>query len=255
MSLINLFSNPRHPLLNIYCTAGFPKIDSLPTILKGLEEAGADIIEIGIPYSDPLSDGPTIQESSQLALQNGITLDLIFSQLNNFESNVPKILMGYFNTVLTYGVEKFCSKCEEHNIEGVILPDLPIDVYQEKYKPLFEHYNLSFIFLVTPNTETDRIRAIDELSTSFIYAVSSASTTGSSKGIKGSRAYFERLQSLNIKTPVMIGFNIKNKEDFDFASQYSSGGIIGSAFIKHIKNSTDLHEDTTNFIHSIRKND
>lgn len=252
MTLQELFNNKKEALLNIYFTAGFPNLNSMPQILSALEEAGVDMVEIGLPYSDPLSDGPTIQESSSIAIKNGITTDLIFQQLEKSTAKIPKIMMGYFNAVLQYGIEEFCEKCKKAGVAGVILPDLPINIYQEKYQAIFEQYGLSVIFLVTPETSEERIRYIDKCSTSFIYAVSSSSTTGKETGIQAAKDYLSRLQAMNLKNPLMVGFNISTKKDFDFAASYTAGGIIGSAFIKHIKNSDNLIEDTKTFVQSIR---
>ena len=178
MNIKKIFEHQPLRLLNIYVTAGFPKLNSLEKILPALEKGGADIVEIGMPYSDPLSDGPTIQESSTQAIKNGITTDLIFEQIKHIDSNIPLLLMGYFNTVYQYGVEKFCEKCKDIGISGLIIPDLPIDIYLNNYKKAFESNNISNIFLVTPETSKERIKLIDKLSSSFIYAVSSSSTTG-----------------------------------------------------------------------------
>jgi tryptophan synthase alpha chain len=249
-----LFKNPKEPLLNIYFTAGFPQLNSMPQILEGLETAGVDMVEIGIPYSDPLSDGPTIQDSNSIAIKNGITTELIFDQLAECNSSIPKIMMGYYNAVYLYGVEKFCAQCKKNGVSAVILPDLPIDIYLDKYKPIFNKYGISVIFLITPETTEERIQFIDEHSTSFIYAVSSSSTTGKGTGIKSAQPYLEKLKAMNLNSPIMIGFNISTKEDFDFATTYDSGGIIGSAFIKHIKESKNLKQDTTSFIQSIKNN-
>ena len=247
-----LFKNKKEPLLNIYFTAGFPRLDSMPKILTGLEEAGVDMVEIGMPYSDPLSDGPTIQSSSSIAIKNGMTTNLIFEQLANCNSKIPKIMMGYFNAVYIYGIEKFCKKCKANGVSGVILPDLPIDIYQEKYREVFEKYGLDAIFLITPETSEARIRFIDKCSTSFIYAVSSSSTTGKGTGIQSAKPYLSRLKAMNLESPLMVGFNISTKEDFDFASSYTAGGIIGSEFIRQIKDSKNLKKDIKTFIQSIR---
>lgn len=253
MTLEKLFDNRKAPLLNIYFTAGFPNLDSMPEILMALEEAGVDMVEIGLPYSDPLSDGPTIQNSSSIAIKNGITTELIFEQLANYPSKIPKVMMGYFNAVYQYGIEKFCQKCQSIGINGIILPDLPIPVYQEKYQALFEQYGLAIIFLITPETSENRIRYIDECSTSFIYAVSSSSTTGKGTDIQPAKAYLSRLKSMQLKSPLMVGFNIRTKNDFDFATTYCAGGIIGSAFIKAIEGSENLNRDTKTFVQSIKK--
>lgn len=253
MMIQELFKKQKEPLLNIYFTAGFPELKSMPEILSSLEESGVDMVEIGMPYSDPLSDGPTIQESSAIAIKNGITTNQIFEQLANCNSTIPKIMMGYFNAVYLFGVEKFCIKCKENNISGVILPDLPIDIYQEKYHAIFEQYDISAIFLITPETSEDRIRYIDECSTSFIYVVSSSSTTGKGIGIQSAKAYLSRIRAMKLTSPLMVGFNISTKEDFDFASSYTAGGIIGSAFIKHLAGSKNLKQDIQTFIQTIRK--
>lgn len=253
MMIRDLFDKATEPLLNIYFTAGFPHLDSMPYILAGLEEAGVDMVEIGMPYSDPLSDGLTIQNSSSIAINNGITTDLIFDQLANNPSEIPKIIMGYFNAVFIYGIEKFCKKCKANGVSGVILPDLPIDIYKEKYQAIFEQYEISAIFLITPETSEDRIRYIDENSTSFIYAVSCSSTTGKGTNILSTKAYLSRIKGMNLNCPLMVGFNISTKEDFEFASAYTAGGIIGSAFIKHIGDSKNLQEDIHSFIKSIRE--
>lgn len=245
--------NATNPLLNIYITAGYPKIDSLPTIIQALEDSGVDIIEIGLPYSDPLSDGPVIQNSNSIALQNGMTTHLLFEQLGSYKAQIPIILMGYFNSVFQYGVERFCQHCQLNAVKGVILPDLPSEEFQEKYKHLFDKYGISLIFLVTPQTSEDRIRTIDAYDSTFIYAVSSSSTTGKNKNIQEAEKYLARLKAMKLTTPLMVGFNIRTKEDFDFVSKYSSGGIIGSAFVRHLSNSQSITEDTKQFVQSIKQ--
>jgi len=252
MTLQELLKTKQESLLNIYFTAGYPELDSLPMLLQSLESAGADMVEIGIPYSDPISDGPTIQKSNAKALENGISLSLIFQQLESSSAKIPKIMMGYFNTVLQFGVEDFCKKCHSTGVSGIILPDLPLDIYLKNYKSTFESYGLSFILLITPETTEDRIRHIDQHSSTFIYAVSSSGATGTKKGIQGAASYLERLQSLKLNHPLLVGFNISGPEDFEFASTYTQGGIIGSAFIKHITNSKDLSKDSHQFIHYIK---
>lgn len=251
MTLKETFKSAERPLLNIYFTAGYPQLNSLPLILNTLEESGVDMVEIGIPYSDPLSDGPVIQNSSSVALNNGITIDRIFSQLADNPTSVPKIMMGYFNCVLQYGIESFCQKCQETGVEGLILPDLPIEIYLEKYQSIVEKYKLSNIFLVTPQTSEERIRFIDENSASFIYAVSSASTTGKKAGIQDSESYLKRLQDMELKSPLMIGFNISTCDDLELAGKYAHGGIVGSAFIRSITEAEHLETTTKEFIHSL----
>jgi len=251
MHIKEAFQNKSSGLLNIYFTAGYPELDSLPVILPALEKAGVNMVEIGLPYSDPLSDGPTIQASSARAIANGITTELIFQQLEQTDSSIPLILMGYFNSVYQFGIEEFCKRCKSAGVTGLILPDLPIEIYLDKYQALFESYDLANIFLVTPETSDDRIRLIDENSKAFIYAVSSSSTTGKSKEISGAKSYLTRLKELNLQSPLMVGFNISNADDFEFVNQYASGGIIGSAFIRHIKDSKILAADAGSFVKGI----
>ena len=253
MTIRELFKQSKRPLLNIYFTAGFPELNSMPVLLDSLKTSGVDMVEIGIPYSDPLSDGPVIQNSSAIALNNGINLGLIFEQLTASPTSIPKIMMGYFNTVLQYGVTRFCEKCEHTGVSGIILPDLPIDIYLNKYQAIFEKHGLSNIFLITPETSEERIRYIDRHSTSFIYAVSSSGTTGKTKGIQGASNYLKRISQMNLSHSLMVGFNISTAEDFAFAANYARGGIIGSAFIKHIRNGTALSRDAADFVEMICK--
>lgn len=253
--LTQLFEKKSKGLLNIYFTAGFPTLDDTLTIIKELEEAGVDMIEIGMPYSDPLADGPTIQESNIVALDGGMTLKVLFKQLEELRkiTNIPVLLMGYLNPVMQYGVEAFCKKAAECGVDGIILPDLPLDEYIEKYKELFEQNNLSNVFLVTPHTSESRIRLIDENTQGFIYIVSMDSTTGgNAKEISGAEPYFKRIESYKLKSPTMIGFNVKDNASFSFASSYANGAIIGSAFIKAIQNSKDLKTDITKFVKIVK---
>lgn len=224
-------------LLSIYFSAGYPALNDTVEIIKKLENSGVDMIEIGLPFSDPLADGPTIQESSTQALKNGMHTELIFEQLKDIRKSVsiPLILMGYFNPMFQYGVEAFCRKCKEIGIDGFIIPDLPADVYHEQYKEIFEKYELLNIFLITPQTSDERIRYIDTISEGFIYMVSSASTTGAKSGFGNiQQNYFKRISDLNLKNPQIVGFGISNKETFLQATTYAKGAIIGSAFIKHL---------------------
>lgn len=224
-------------LISIYFTAGYPNINDTVTIIKNLEQSGVDMIEIGLPFSDPLADGPTIQKSSTIALNNGMTTELLFEQLKNIrkEVNIPLIIMGYFNPMMQYGFENFCKKCNEIGIDGLIIPDLPVDVYHNNFKTIFEVNNLKNIFLITPQTSDERIRFIDKISDSFIYMVSSASTTGSQSGFgKTQTDYFDRIASMNLKNPQIVGFGISNNETFYQATKQTKGAIIGSAFIKHV---------------------
>ena len=252
MHIKELFQQEAANLLNIYITAGYPQLESLTKILPALDKAGVDLIEIGIPYSDPISDGLTIQASNAKAIANGISMDLIFDQVSKTSVQAPLILMGYFNSILQYGITKFCSRCETAGVSGLIIPDLPIDIYLSKYKSIFDQNNLSNIFLVTPDTSEQRIRYISDHSSSFIYAVSSSSTTGNNKSVADSATYLKRLKDLQLNTNLLVGFNIRNREDMAFVSQYASGGIIGSAFIKHIAESNKLEEDVTTFVEQVK---
>ena len=225
-------------LLSIYFSAGFPKLDDTVEIIKELEKNNVDFIEIGLPFSDPLADGPTIQDSSSKALKNGMNTNYLFNQLANIRNNVkiPLIIMGYFNPILQYGVEKFCKKCEEVGIDGCIIPDLPVQIFHKNYKKTFDKYGLINIFLITPQTSENRIKYIDEVSDGFIYLVSSSSTTGGINGFGNEQLnYFKRISRMNLKNPLITGFGISDKKSFNEATAYSNGGIIGSAFIKHLK--------------------
>jgi tryptophan synthase alpha chain len=225
-------------LLSIYFTAGFPAIDDTVSILEQLQEAGVDLIELGLPFSDPLADGPTIQESSTKALHNGMTTDKLFDQLQGIRKtiDVPLIIMGYFNPMMQFGVERFCKRCQEVGIDGLIIPDLPVDVYHEKYQKLFQQYGLLNMFLITPQTPDDRITYIDKVSEGFIYMVSSAATTGAQGSFGNEQEqYFKRIGAMNLKSKLLVGFGISNRETYDAAVAHSQGAIIGSAFIKHLE--------------------
>ncbi len=241
-------------LLNIYCTAGYPRLNDLPTIVNSLYEAGADMVEIGMPYSDPIADGPTIQESNSIALENGISIEKIFQQLEQCNPEIPKILMGYINPVMQFGLEKFCARCQETGVDGIILPDLPMEIFESKYKALFESHGLSNIFLITPQTSLDRIKKIDALSSTFIYAVSSASTTGKGTGLAAASDYLKGLKSLPVNHPILVGFNISRPEDFELVNQHANGGIIGSAFIKYLKDKPDVGQASKDFVDYIKSN-
>jgi tryptophan synthase alpha chain len=239
MNRINQKLQEDKKLLSIYFTAGYPNIDDTVTIIQNLEKNGIDMIEIGLPFSDPLADGPTIQASSTQALKNGMTTELLFKQLENIRNSVkiPLIIMGYFNPMLQYGVEDFCKKCKEIGIDGLIIPDLPVDLYHEEYKSIFEKYDLINVFLITHQTSEERIRYIDSISNGFIYMVSSASTTGAQTGFGDTQTnYFKRINSMNLKNPQIVGFGISNNKTFTQATKYAKGAIIGSAFVKHITN-------------------
>ena len=239
-------------LLSIYFTAGYPTLDSTVTIAKALEDAGVDFLEIGFPYSDPVADGPTIQHSSQVALQNGMTLKVLFEQLKNLRKHVsiPVYLMGYVNPVIQFGVENFCRACKEVGVNGTIIPDLPMYEYEELYKPIFEENGISNVFLVTPQTSEERIRKIDSLSTNFIYLLSSNATTGKNLQVEDqAEAYFQRIKAMDLDNPFVIGFGIHNKETFSKATTYANGAIIGTAFVKLLAEENYL-EKVPEFIRS-----
>lgn len=257
-----LFRKKHSKVLNIYCTAGYPHLDSTLKVMKALQENGADIIELGMPYSDPLADGPVIQESGGVALQNGMTIKILLEQLkimrNAGDSNstgitVPVVLMGYMNPVLQYGFEKFCAHAAAAGVDGLILPDLPIREFETEYGPVIGKYGLDFIFLVTPETSEERIRKIDALSTGFIYAVSSSSTTGKDKNFSDVELYLQKLQQMQLSNPVLVGFGIKDKTTFQSACKYANGAIIGSAYIKALNENPVVEATTKKFLESILK--
>ncbi|MFY0598423.1 MAG: tryptophan synthase subunit alpha [Cyclobacteriaceae bacterium] len=248
------FEDKGKDLLNVYFTAGYPNLDDTLSVAKALEEGGADILEIGLPFSDPVADGPTIQDSSTKALENGMTLEKLFDQLETLrdEVNIPVLMMGYINPVLQFGIERFCEKCKEVGVDGLILPDLPMYEYEELYQPVFEKYGLYNVFLITPQTSEDRIRKIDDLSNGFIYMVAASSITGAKNEISDQQIqYFNRVNAMNLKNRRMIGFGISNYETFAKACKYADGAIVGSAFIKQL--STDASQSgIRSFVQSIK---
>ena len=252
MNRINQKLEEDKKLLSIYFTAGYPNINDTVSIIQNLKKSHVDIIEIGLPFSDPLADGPTIQDSSTKALRNGMTSELLFKQLRDIRETVsiPLIIMGYFNPILQFGVEAFCKKCQEIGVDGLIIPDLPVDVYHEEYKSTFEKYGLINVFLITPQTSDERIRFIDSVSDGFIYMVSSASTTGAKTGFGNEQdEYFDRIAKMNLKNPQIVGFGISNNETFTQATKQAKGAIIGSAFIKYLtKNGIDTIDNFTKTI-------
>lgn len=254
--LQQLFERKPADILNVYFTAGYPGLNDTGRIIRALDEAGADLIEIGMPYSDPLADGPTIQESGQQAIQNGMTLPLLFEQVAEVRQHteIPLVLMGYFNPVMQYGEQRFFDRCAEVGIDGLILPDLPIYEYENFYKEGIQKAGLDISFLITPQTSEDRIRKIDALSTGFVYMVSNSAITGAKSGISEEQiTYFERIRALKLECPRLIGFGISSHETFRTACQYANGAIIGSAFIRALGQGLPVAEATHQFVQQILK--
>ena len=251
--LRTLFERKNKNVLNVYCTAGFPELNSTLEVMKALEESGADIIELGMPYSDPLADGEVIQQSSGRALQNGMTISVLFDQLRDMRKQVsiPVILMGYMNPVMQYGFEKFCAEAKDAGVDGLILPDLPEYEFETEYGAVIRKCGLDFIFLVTPETSPERVKKLDSLSTGFLYAVSSSSTTGTDKNMTDVSGFLQTLQGYGLKNPLLVGFGIRDKETFTAACAHANGAIIGTAFIKALSGATDVKKATTDFIGSI----
>lgn len=240
--------------LNIYFTAGIPTLENTTEIIKLIQSSGADMVEIGMPYSDPVADGDTIQKAHELALQNGMTIAKLFQQLKSIknEIEIPVILMGYINPVLSFGFENFCEKCAESGVSGLIIPDLPPIEFEKYYRRIVEKYGLTFTFLVTPETSDERIKYLDDLSSGFLYAVSSSSTTGNEKKSVNNQDYLQKLASLPLKNPLYIGFGIKNRKDFDEVTEKATGGIIGTAFVKILLEQENWKSEATDFIKSIK---
>lgn len=250
-----LFETKKENILSVYFTAGYPRLNDTVTVIRELEKNGVDLIEIGMPFSDPTADGPVIQKSSETALKNGMSLKLLFEQIEDIRKSVkiPLVLMGYINPVLHFGIEKFCKKCAEVGIDGLILPDLPLSEYKLHYREIFSKYGLHNILLITPQTSENRIREIDDVSGGFIYMVSSSSTTGANKKAGDfNREYFERLHQMKLKNPRLIGFGISNHSTFANACQYAHGAIIGSAFIKALQQDKSIAENVAAFVKNIR---
>ena len=242
-SIQELFKKKNDNLLSIYFTCGYPKLDDTTKVISALEKSGVDFIEVGLPYSDPLADGPTIQDSSQKALENGVNLDIIFKQLMTIKDSnkTPLVLMGYLNQMLKYGEDKFCQKVVDCGIETLIIPDLPMVEFENHYQKLFDRYGLTNVFLITPNTEIERIKKIDSYTKAFIYVVASSSITGAKGEISSQQIdYFKRIKAMNLKSQLIVGFGISDKSTFNTACTYANGAIIGSAFIRYVgKNGVD----------------
>jgi tryptophan synthase alpha chain len=251
-----LFEKKNKNILSVYFTAGFPSLNSTLTVMKSLQDAGADMIELGIPYSDPLADGPVIQSSGTIALANGMTIKHLFKQLKNFRNEIglPVLFMGYMNPIIQYGFENFCRDAAEVGVDGLILPDLPMFEFEKEFGIIISKYNLDFVFLVTPETEESRLRKLDQLSSGFIYAVSSSSTTGKVAELSDQEKYFERLQTSRLQNPVLIGFGIRDKSSFQKACAYASGAIIGTAYIRVLENATnqEIPARTKEYINSLK---
>lgn len=252
--LHRLFEKKNKDILNIYFTAGYPSLHDTVQIIKSLGEAGADLIEIGMPYSDPLADGATIQASSQVALANGMRLDLLFQQISEARllSDLPFVLMGYFNQVMQYGEKRFIQKAKECGVDAMILPDLPVEEYELHYRTMFESLGMDITFLITPQTPDQRIRHIDAVSNSFIYMVSSNAITGAKGDIDQEQVdYFKRIEDMGLKNPRLIGFGISNKATFDKACEYAQGAIIGSAFINALTPVGEIDGKVKQFVSSV----
>ena len=258
--IAELFKRKNKGIINIYCTAGYPRLESTLKVMRALQESGADMIELGMPYSDPLADGPVIQRSSTIALKNGMTIKALFEQIKDLRESpscggvgetIPVLLMGYMNPVLQYGFEKFCEDAAAAGIDGLILPDLPEYEFETEYGPIIKKHGLDFIFLVTPETSDERIRKLDELSSGFLYAVSSSSTTGSDKNMTQVDSYLQKLESLHLRNLILVGFGIKDRATFNAACKHANGAIIGSAFIKALEGAGDEQQTVKQFLKTI----
>lgn len=252
--LNELFIRKKERILNIYFTAGYPELNDTVPIISALAAAGVDLVEIGMPYSDPLADGPTIQASSQVALKNGMSLEILFQQITEARKavDIPLILMGYFNQVMQYGEERFVRQAKASGIDALILPDLPVEEYELHYKDLFEKHDMQIVFLITPQTPESRIRHIDKVSNSFIYMVSSNAITGAKSGIDDMQtAYFQRIAELKLHNPCLIGFGISNKTSFDKACEFAQGAIIGSAYINALSQGTEISKLSHQFVEGV----
>jgi tryptophan synthase alpha chain len=256
MNRINqLFQQKSDNILSVYFTAGFPKLEDTAPTLKCLQANGVDLVEIGVPFSDPMADGLVIQNSSEIALKNGMSIKKLFDQLTNIRSeiNIPLIMMGYLNPIMQFGFEAFCKECNRVGVDGMIIPDLPMADFLANYKEIAERYDLEFIFLITPETSEKRIRVIDSHTNGFIYMVSSAAVTGTQNSFDSKVDYFNRINSMNLKNPRLIGFGISNKATRETVCKYSSGAIIGSAFIKALSETNDVEKGVQLLLENLKK--
>ena len=251
--LKKLFEVKQSKVLNVYCTAGYPTLDSTLPIIAALEQNGADLVEIGMPYSDPLADGLVIQESGARAIENGMSIEILFDQLKSLRPTIhlPVVLMGYMNPVLQFGFEKFCEAAAAVGVDGLILPDMPAYEFEAKYGAIVKKQGLDFIFLVTPETPTERIVYLDSLSSGFLYAVSASATTGSALNFDVVDAYLQKLKQMHLNNPILVGFGVKDAASFELATRHTTGAIIGSAYIKALENSSDVTATTAQFLSSI----
>jgi tryptophan synthase alpha chain len=250
-----LFQTRKSGILSVYLTAGYPELNDTNKVIRELVQNGVDMIEIGMPFSDPLADGPLLQVCNQQALENGMTLNILLEQLATIRDTVdiPLLMMGYLNPVLNFGMDKFCRRAQEIGMDGVILPDLPVKEYTEHYQKYFQDSGLHMIFLISPQTSEERLRKIDQLGSGFIYMVSSASTTGVKNGFQPDQInYFERIRAMDLKQPELIGFGISTRETYEQACHYASGAIIGSAFMKSLMGEGAIPDKVSTFVNQIR---